>query len=51
VLARLPVLDSAVLYLAVADMVAKPTVSDTATLAAGGGILALAAVTVLGALR
>jgi uncharacterized membrane protein len=51
VLARLPLLDLAVLYLAVADMVAKPTVSDTATLATGGGILALAAVTVLGALR
>lgn len=33
-----------VLYLAVADMVLKPSSSDTATLATGGGILALAVV-------
>jgi hypothetical protein len=36
-----------VLYLAVADMVVKPSSSDTDTLAAGGGILAAAVVAAL----
>lgn len=48
----LSVLDLTVLYLAVADMVAKPTGDDTWTLAVGGAILALAAiVTALGTAR
>jgi uncharacterized membrane protein len=39
-------LDLAVLYLAVADMVAKPTADDVWTLAVGGGLLALVAASV-----
>lgn len=50
VLVRLPLLELTVLYLTVADMVAKPTVSSTGTLAAGGAILALALAAVLTAL-
>jgi hypothetical protein len=50
-LTRLPVLDLAVLYLAVADMVSKPTVSDTLTLVVGGVFLALAAAWVASAGR
>jgi hypothetical protein len=38
----LAVAELTVLYLAVADMVIKPSSSDTTTLATGGGILALA---------
>ena len=48
-LARLPLLEAAVLYLTVADMVAKPTVSSTGTLAVGAAILASALAAVLAA--
>jgi hypothetical protein len=48
-LARLPLLDLTVLYLTVADMVAKPSTADTTTLAIGGAILAAAAAFVLAA--
>ena len=41
-LARLPVLELTVLYLAVADMLGKPSGADSGTLAAGAVILALA---------
>jgi hypothetical protein len=43
-LALLGRVELTVLYLAVADMIAKPSGSDTAALAAGGAILALAVV-------
>jgi len=43
-LARIARVDLTILYLAVADMIAKPNGSDTWTLVAGGAILALAAV-------
>ena len=49
-LARLPVLELTVLYLTVADMVAKPSLSSTGTLVTGGAILALALAAVLTAL-
>ena len=39
--------DLTILYLAVADMIAKPASSDTWTLVAGGAILALAVLTAL----
>lgn len=42
VLRRLPVLELTLLYLTVADMVAKPVGSDTGTLATFGAILAVA---------
>jgi uncharacterized membrane protein len=48
-LSRLPVLELAVLYLAVADMALKPSGADAGVLAAGGVILALAVAWVLGA--
>jgi len=52
VLARLPLLDLTVLYLTVGDMIAKPSASDSGTLAIGGAILVVAAVSVVsGALR
>src|SRR5262249_20203917 len=49
-LARLPLLELTVLYLTVADMVAKPSVSSTGPLAVGAAILAAAAGFVLAAL-
>jgi hypothetical protein len=42
-LGLLPRLELTVLYLAVADMLAKPSGADTGPLAAGGAILAVAA--------
>ena len=45
-LGLLPRLDLTVLYLAVADMAAKPTGADTGVLVAGGAILGLAAAAV-----
>ena len=49
-LVRLPLLELTVLYLTVADMVAKPSASSTGTLAVGGAILALALAAVVAAL-
>jgi hypothetical protein len=45
-LGLLPRLELTVLYLAVADMVAKPGGGDTVTLIAGGAVLALVAAAV-----
>jgi hypothetical protein len=50
-LAALARVDLAVLYLAVADMVAKPTGDDVAALAAGGAILGLVAAASVAQLR
>ena len=47
-LGRIARVDLTILYLAVADMIAKPSSSDTWTLVVGGAILALA---VLGSVR
>ena len=43
VLGLLPRFELTVLYLTVADMIAKPTGADAGTLAAGGAILGLVA--------
>jgi cyanate permease len=50
-LRALPLVELTVLYLAVADMVAKPTGSDTGSLAAGGAVLGLAVTAALAAVR
>jgi uncharacterized membrane protein len=47
----LALVELTILYLAVADMVAKPTGSNTGAIAVGGGVLGLAVVAVLVAAR